>query len=255
MMLRNMLRKIAQSLSVIMLAWTFLLPLNVQAQEFSQQQTEIIKNMIREFMFKNPQALREAIINLQAFEREQQQKAARLALSQYGKSLFRSPNSYVAGNPDGDVTLVEFFDYNCGFCRRSMADLMALINTDPNLKVVFKEFPILGEGSDFAARAAMASIKQGKYMEFHMAMMKLRGSADKNSVMEIAEEVGLDTEKLKQEMKASYITEEIRDAQRTASAIGINGTPGFVIGDRVIGGAVGLAELRRQIALVRKSGS
>jgi len=243
------------AIAVLLMTVTLLLPVSVQAQEFNPQQTETIKNMIREYLLKNPQALKEAIISLQAYEQKEQQKAATQALSDNSASLYRSPYSFVAGNPDGDVTLIEFFDYNCGFCRRSMDDLMTLIKTDSNLKVIFKEFPILSEGSVFAARAALASIKQGRYMEFHKAMMQVRGSADKNNVLEIAEEVGLDVKKLTEEMKQSYINKEISDAQNTASAIGVNGTPAYVIGDRVISGAVGLAELRRQIAEVRKTGS
>jgi len=254
-MLKTLSRKISYSMFVVLMSLACLMPLSIHAQELSPQQNEQIKNMIREYLFKNPQALREAIINLQAFEQKQQQQAARQALAAHGKSLYRSPNSFVAGNLDGDVTLVEFFDYNCGFCRRSLSDLMTLIDTDPKLKVVFKEFPILSEGSIYASRAAIASIKQGKYMEFHKALMELRGTADKNSVLETAEEVGLDIAKLKKEMKEPYIDAEIRNAQATASAIGVNGTPAFVLGDRVIGGAVGIEELRRQIAEIRKSGS
>lgn len=255
MMPRGFANKVINSIGVLLLAMACLMPLSLHAQEFSPQQSEQIKNMIREYLFKNPQALREAIINLQAFEQKQQQETARLALSAHGDSLYRSPNSFVAGNPDGDVTLVEFFDYNCGFCRRSLNDILTLIDTDSNLKVIFKEFPILSEGSTFAARAAIASIKQGKYMEFHSALMKLRGSAGKNNVMEVAEEVGIDVKKLAEEMKATYITDAIRKATQTATAIGVNGTPAFVLGNRVIGGAVGIEELRRQIAEIRKSGS
>ncbi len=254
-MLRFISNKLSYSIGALLVAVTFLMPLDAPAQEFSPQQNEQIKKMIQEYLLKNPKDLRDAIISLQAYELEQQQKAARITLGAQEKSLYRSPVSYVAGNPNGDVTLIEFFDYNCSFCRRSMKDLITLIDTDPNLKVIFKEFPILGEGSVYAARAAVASMKQGKYVEFHMAMMQLRGSADKGNVLEIAEEVGLDVEKLKQEMKASYITKEIDEVLRTASAIGINGTPAYIVGDSVISGAVGLAELRRQIAEVRKSGS
>jgi len=254
-MLKKAAKYTSYAMAVLLMAVTLLLPVSIQAQEFNPQQTETIKNMIREYLLKNPQALKEAIIGLQAYEQKEQQKAAAQALSDNSASLYRSPYSYVGGNPDGDVTLIEFFDYNCGFCRRSMDDLMTLIKTDSNLKVIFKEFPILSEGSVYAARAALASMKQGKYMEFHMAMMQIRGSADKNNVLEIAEEVGLDVAKLTEEMKQSYINEEISDAQNTASAIGVNGTPAYVVGDRVISGAVGLAELRRQIAEVRKTGS
>jgi len=254
-MLRIFSKRLSNSIAALLVAMFCLISVDLQAQEFSPQQNEQIKNMIRNYLFKNPQALREAIISLQAYEQKQQQKSARDALAAHGKSLYRSPNSFVAGNPDGDVTLVEFFDYNCGFCRRSLDDLLTLIDTDPNLKVIFKEFPILSEGSVYAARAAIASIKQGKYLEFHKAIMQLRGSADETSVLDIAEEIGLDIAKLKLEMKAPYIDEEIRNAQQTATAIGVNGTPAFVLGDRVIGGAVGLDELRRQIAEIRKSGS
>ena len=242
-------------MGVLLMALGFLMPLNATAQEFTPQQNDQIKKMIQEYLFRNPKDLREAIIALQAFELQQQQKAARQALAAESDSLYRSTVSYVAGNPDGDVTLIEFFDYNCSFCRRSMKDLMTLIETDPKLKVIFKEFPILGEGSFFAARAAVASMKQGKYIEYHMAMMKIRGTADKNNVLEVAEEVGLDVLKLVKEMQKPYVTKEINEVLRTASAIGINGTPAYVVGENVISGAVGLAELRRQIAAVRKAGS
>jgi len=242
-------------MGLVLVAFGLLMPVKTTAQEFTPQQNDQIKKMIQEYLFKNPQDLREAIFALQAYELKQKQKAARMALVAQEKSLYRSTVSYVAGNPNGDVTLIEFFDYNCSYCRRSMNDLMTLIDTDPNLKVIFKEFPILGEGSFYAARAAVASMKQGKYVEFHKAMMQIRGSAGKGNVLEIAEEVGLDVEKLEQEMKAPYITKEIDEVLRTASAIGINGTPAYIIGDSVISGAVGLAELRRQIAEVRKSGS
>ena len=254
-MLKNISRKISYSISLLLVAIALLMPVKATAQEFTPQQNQQIQKMIQEYLFKNPKDLREAIIALQAYELRQQQKAARMALVAQEKSLYGSTVSYVAGNPNGDVTLIEFFDYNCAYCRRSMKDLMTLIDTDPNLKVIFKEFPILGEGSFYAARAAVASIKQGKYFEFHKAMMQVRGTTGKGNVLEIAEEVGLDVKKLEKEMKAPYITKEIDEVLRTASAIGINGTPAYVVGDSVISGAVGLAELRRQIAEVRKSGS
>jgi len=254
-MLRNISKKVSYSIGLLLVALGFLMPLTATAQEFTPQQNEQIKKMIKEYLFRNPKDLREAIFALQAYELKQKQKAARMALVAQEKSLYRSPVSYVAGNPNGDVTLIEFFDYNCSFCRRSMKDLMTLIDTDLNLKVIFKEFPILGDGSFYAARAAVASMKQEKYIEFHMAMMRVRGSTGKNNVLEIAEEVGLDVAKLEQEMKAPYVTKEINQVLQTASAIGINGTPAYVVGDSVISGAVGLEELRRQIAEVRKSGS
>ncbi len=254
-MLRNISKKISYSMGLMLVAVGLLMPLKAMAQEFTPQQNEQIKKMIQEYLFRNPKDLREAIIALQAYELKQQQKSARMALVAQQKNLYGSSVSFVAGNPNGDVTLIEFFDYNCTYCRRSMKDLMTLIDTDPKLKVIFKEFPILGEGSVYAARAAVASMKQEKYIEFHMALMQVRGSTGKGNVLEIAEEVGLDVEKLEKDMKAPYITKEIDEVLRTASAIGINGTPAYVIGDSVIGGAVGLAELRRQIAEVRKSGS
>ena len=256
-MLKTSLKKIARFTGKLAIAAALVLPLSSAqaAEEFTPQQNEQIKNMIREFLFKNPQALREAIIGLQAYEQRQQQNAAKQALTANGDALYRSPVSFVAGNPDGDVTLVEFFDYNCGFCKRSLNDLLTLIESDKNLKVVFKEFPILNEGSVYAARAAMASVKQGKYIEFHSTMMQLRGAATKTSVLEVAEEIGLDVAKLKKDMAAPYIDKQIAETLRVATAIGVNGTPAFVVGDRVIGGAVGLDELKRQIAEIRASGS
>src|SRR5690606_10376913 len=184
----------------------------------------------------------------------QQMSERKQAVRDNADRLFRSELDHVAGNPDGSITMVEFFDYNCGFCKRSVSDVVSLIDTDPDLRVVLKEFPILGPNSVFASRAAIAARKQGKYWEFHLAMMRARGTNDPAQVMRIAEEVGLDTDQLEADMNAPEVDQTIEQSFALANAMGIQGTPAFIIDDHLIAGALGLDALRTQIEDVRASG-
>ena len=156
--------------------------------------------------------------------------------------------SPVSGNPKGDVTLVEFFDYQCGYCKRSLKPVKDLLETDRQLRIVWKEFPILGPVSRFAARAAMASEKQGRYLEFHVAVMGSRGKLTEDRVMDIAGSVGLDVQRLRREMDDPAIEEYLDETIRLARVLGIEGTPAFVIGDTLVPGAVGGARLKELIA-------
>ena len=161
----------------------------------------------------------------------------------------------VTGNIDGDVTLVEFFDYNCGYCKRVFAYMNDIEKDDPNLRIVWKEFPILGPISRYAAQAAMAADRQGKYMEFHRALMSGARLVSEEQVLKIADETGLDVERLQQDMQDPAITAYIDETIELAATLGINGTPGFILGDEVIAGAISEADMKRLIELARQNQS
>ncbi len=221
---------------------------------FSDQQKEEMHKIIREYLVTNPDVLREAFEALEQQQQVAQQEESRNKIKQNADVLFRSERGFIYGNTDGNVTVVEFFDYNCGYCKRSLDDVMTLVETDDNLKLVLKEFPILGPGSLFAARAAIASKKQGKYWELHLALMQSQGAVDENLVLKIAAGVGLDVDKLKADMDDPEVSATINESMELANAIGINGTPAFIIDDTLIPGAMGIDGLRSQIAEVRDTG-
>ncbi len=155
------------------------------------------------------------------------------------------------GNPQGDVTLVEFFDYNCGYCKRAMTDMLDLMKTDPKLKVVLKEFPVLGEGSTQAAQVAVAVRMQDKtgkkYLEFHQKLLGGRGPADKARALAVAKEVGLDMARLEKDMASDEVKNTLAESFKIAEALGLNGTPSYVIGNEVVVGAVGLPTLKEKV--------
>jgi protein-disulfide isomerase len=167
--------------------------------------------------------------------------------------LLNDPDAPVAGNVVGNTTLVEFFDYNCPYCRRVAATVTDVVDDDPDLRLVYKEFPILGPGSQFAARAALASRKQAKYVPFHEALMAADGQVGEDGVLEIASQVGLDVDRLRRDMEDPAIEAAIRRNLELANALGITGTPSFVIGDRVVPGAVDRTTLESLIARARRS--
>ncbi|MDS9467898.1 DsbA family protein [Paracoccus sp. MBLB3053] len=166
-------------------------------------------------------------------------------------AVFNDPASPVMGNPAGDVTLVEFSDYNCGFCRKSMPVVMGLLKSDPGIKLVVHEIPIFGDGSRFAAKAALAAAKQGRYPEFHRALMGMNGRAEEASVMRVARDLGLDIARLKKDMESPEITAQIEKSLGLADDIGLVGTPSFVAGNRAVFGALPQADLAELVAEAR----
>ena len=203
------------------------------AQEFTEQQ---IKDLALQAILENPQIVMEAVAILQAredaFEAEQRDT---MLLSNRDR-LERDPNAPVLGNPDGDITVVE-----------------ALLDADPNIRLVYREWPILGEGSVFAARAALASRAQGKYEEFHWAMMGMRGRAEEASVLKIAAEIGMDLDQLRADMNAPEVDEHIQTSVELTAALGFGGTPSFVIGEALLAGFADTAELESYVAAARKA--
>lgn len=169
------------------------------------------------------------------------------------RDLERDPTAPVLGNRDGNITLTEFFDYNCSFCRRMVGTMQQLVTSDPNLRVVFREWPVFGEGSEFATRASLASLAQGKYWQFHAAMMKMRGRAEEASVMRVAREVGLDEAKLRKDMQAENVSRHIDMSFQLGDHMGLEGTPTFICGDAAAFGAMSLPEMREFVANGRRA--
>ena len=213
---------------------------------------DAFERRVRDYLVANPEVIVEAMQNLERKQREAEQTEAQAALTIHRDELFNSPESPVGGNPQGDVTMVEFFDYNCPYCRQVAPAMVAAEEGDPRLRIVYKEFPILGPNSVFAARAALAAHRQNLYPQFHKAMMQVSGSADEEQVIAVAEEIGLNVEQLRADMQDPAIDAEIDRNLALARALRINGTPGFVIGDEILRGATDLQTMQRLIDQARK---
>jgi protein-disulfide isomerase len=220
------------------------------AQEFTEDQ---IKDLALQAILENPQIVMEAVAILRAQEDEAQSQQLDSVLLSNRDALEQDPNAPVLGNPDGDVTIVEFFDYNCPYCKRVKPEMEALLASDPNIRVVYREWPILGEGSVFAARAALASRNQGKYVEFHWAMMTLQGRAEEASVLRVAAAIGIDVDQLRVDMDAAEIDEHIQTSMTLTSQLGFTGTPSFVIGDALVPGFVEASQLEAYVLAARKA--
>lgn len=210
---------------------------------------------IRDYLLENPEILVEVSNILRARQAEQEAAARAEVLASHRDRIERHPMTPVSGNPDGDVTIVEFFDYNCPWCKKALAQMVELEKEDPNLRVVWKEFPVLSAVSVYAARAAMAADRQGKYVEFHRAAMGGGRLASEEQVLKVAEKIGLDMERLKSDMQDPAITEYLQETMELAQALGISGTPSFVIGDHVAGGYISKEDMRRLIEQERRKGS
>ncbi len=200
-----------------------------------------IEAIVRDYILTNPDIVQEAL-DLIAERASAAEVAQRTEALESNRALLEnSPNQMVLGNPEGSVTMVEFFDYNCGFCRRAMGDMLDLIAEEPELRVVLKEFPVLGPGSLAAARvsSAITIMEPGKYLAFHQALLESREQADEAVALAVAEEVGVDMEVLRATLERPEVMVPIQEAYALAEAFGLNGTPSYVIGDEVVIGAVG----------------
>ena len=204
---------------------------------FSKEQKAGIEAIIREYLLANPEILFEVQNVLEKRAEEMQAARMRTAIKSNADDLYRRTDAPMVGDPDADVTVVEFFDYNCGFCKRGLTQLSKLIDEDKKVRVVFKELPILSQGSEEASRIALAAKKQGKYWEVHSALLNYRGALDGNSAMRVAGKLGLDVEKLNKDKDSKEVTAEIEKVRELAQKMGINGTPHFLVGDRTIPGA------------------
>jgi len=226
------------------------------AQTFSTDQRQEIEGIVKSYLVAHPEVLQEAIDALDKLQKQADADKARVTIKDNNATIFNSPHQVVLGNPQGNVTMVEFFDYNCGFCKHAMPDMFSLLKNDGNLKFVLKEFPVLGPGSVEAAHVAVAARMQDptgkKYIEFHQKLLGGRGPADKARALAVAKEVGYDVPRIEKDMDSDEVKTTINEDMKLADVLGVSGTPSYVIGNEVIVGAVGYDELKAKIDAERK---
>ncbi len=251
---KKLVTALARFTSAVLCAAVVAIGAAAAAETFTPEKARAIEKIVREYILKNPEIIIEAARILRKREETAALNQTRRNILAQRDELFNDPASPVGGNPQGDVTVVEFFDYQCPYCKRVFPSIQALLAEDRNLRYVFKEFPILGKASVFAARAALAAQRQGKYLEFHMVMMPAQGKLTEAKVMRLAEDVGLDVDRLRRDMADRDIGDMLRRNQELARALNVNGTPAFVIGDTVVPGAVDINTLRSLIARARQTG-
>jgi protein-disulfide isomerase len=218
------------------------------AAEFSPAQRQAIESIIHDYLTNNPDALIHALQAAKAkLERDADAKTAEL-IANHHREIYDDPQTPLGGNPQGKVSLVEFFDYRCPYCKETQPALEQLLAGNTRVRMVYKELPILGQVSVTAAQVALAAERQGKYEAFHRAMMAARGNITDATVSQVARSVGLDMHRLERDVKAPEIAKAIDSNLKLADALEINGTPAFVIGDRMIPGAVDLTKLQQLVA-------
>lgn len=222
------------------------------ARAMSDSERAAIEGVVHKYLVAHPEVLVEAMQALEAKQKAAKDKEGRASISANKPKLFDDPNSPVTGNLNGDITVVEFFDYQCGYCKSVLDDVNRLIKDDRGIKVVYKEFPILGPGSTVAARAALAARLQGKYVEAHNVLMAHRGRLDDATVMRLLTGIGLDEATLKADMEKPEIGAIIDANMALAQKLDIHGTPAFVFNDRLVPGAIHYDDMKRTVAEIRK---
>jgi len=211
-----------------------------------------IGKSIRDYLMANPEVLVEAMKELERREDSERDTQAQKGVMEHQKELLNDPDSPFSGNPSGDVTIVEFSDYQCPYCKRAFSAIKSVMAADSKVKLVYKDLPILGDASKIAAFAALASRNQNKHEAFHDALMAYNGRLDRDRIMEIAKSVGIDTDKLQKDMEDPKLKEIIDRNVALASALGVRGTPAFVIGKQFVPGAVDADALKQLISDARK---
>jgi protein-disulfide isomerase len=242
--------------ATIVLLMSALSPATVNAAAFTADQRGEIGEIVREYLLSHPELLQEVMAELEKRQTAAEAEKHRLAIKENRETIFNSPRQINLGNPQGDVTLVEFFDYNCGYCKRAMSDMLELLKTDGKLKFVLKEFPVLGEGSVQAAQVAagvrMQDVSGGKkYLDFHLKLLGGRGQADKTRALAVAKEVGFDVARVEKDMASPEVKAQLEESFRLGDALGLNGTPSYVLGNDVLIGAIGLEALREKVNTAR----
>ena len=225
-------------------------PAAAPAQTFSGDQRGEIERIVREYLLSHPESLQEVMTELEKRQAAAETEKHRAAVQEHNATIFSSPRQVTLGNAQGDVTVVEFFDYNCGYCKRAMTDMLEILK-DSKVKFVLKEFPVLGEGSVQAAQVAAAARMQDKtgkkYLEFHQKLLGGRGQADKARALAVAKEVGFDVARIEKDMASDEVKGQLEESFKLAEALGLNGTPSYVVGSDVVVGAVGLSALKEKI--------
>jgi protein-disulfide isomerase len=240
------------ALCASLLAATALFAPPASAQTFSDDQRTQIEGIIKDYLMKHPEVIQDVMSALDKKQQEADAAKASAVIKDNNATLFNSPHQVVLGNPQGSTQVVEFFDYNCGFCKHALPDMLTLLKTNPDLKFVLKEFPVLGEGSIEAAHVAVAARMQDptgkKYMDFHQKLLGGRGPADKAHALAAAKDVGFDMSRIEKDMNSDEVKATIDEDMKLADALGVNGTPSYIVGNQLVVGAVGLDELKERIA-------
>ena len=239
------------------LALAFPAMAQTEQSRFDAEAKQAIETIVHQYLVEHPEVLLEALDSLEAKRASQQMASQKAAIAEHGAALFASPEGTVLGNPAGDVTLVEFFDYNCGYCKQALADMDALIAADPNVRFVLKEIPVLGPQSLAAAQVSLAVREAApeRYAEFHRALLEKRGVADEASALAVAEDLGLAIEEVRASMASPAVAAALAESNEIAEGLAINGTPTYVFSDTVLAGAVGAEALAAGVANVRECGS
>ena len=213
------------------------------------QDTDLEKKVL-EIIRNNPEIIMEAIKILQAKDAKNKQEQADQNIKSNKQRLEDDKSAPILGNPTGEIIIVEFFDYNCGYCRRAFKTIMNLIADNNAVKVVMRELPILGDASVFTAKASLASQKQQKYEEFHVALMNNRSRNTEKSVLKIAKKIGMDIDQLQLDMNSSFVLDHIEESQKLSESLGISGTPAFVFGEKIVPGAIDLQAMKDLVAQI-----
>jgi protein-disulfide isomerase len=227
-------------------------PRPLAAAEITPEQRRAIEGIIHDYLMQNPDVLIEALREAEAKASSDAEAKAVLVLRDRRREIFDDPATPVGGNPQGDVAIVEFFDYRCPYCKQVHPAIQKLLDQDRKLRFVYKEFPVLGAQSDLAAHAALAARLQGKYEPFHAALMATKGQITEEAMYRLAGSVGLDVDRLKRDMADPEIDRALSANKGLANALDIRGTPGFIIGDHIVRGAIDLDDLKGMVADARK---
>lgn len=250
---KTLLRALRQGLAAAGVSMLLAVPVAASETEQSLPVTPEFEQRVRDYILSNPEVVVQAFQLWQAQQQVQQQERVSATIRQRSAQLLADPESPVGGNPDGDVTVVEFFDYNCGYCKQVAPVMQAVEQEDSGVRIVYKEFPILGPVSEYAARAALAARAQGKYLALHNAMINSRQRLSETLILEYAQNVGLDIDRLKIDMQADEIDAQFARNKTLARDLNITGTPGFVIGMQVLAGAADQATFENLISQARET--
>jgi protein-disulfide isomerase len=247
MTIRRSVSLLAAALSGILVTATH------AAETVMPAEKSVVEQMIHDYILQHPEIVSQALQSAQDKRKTQVEEVNRAAVAEKRNALLDDPMSLVAGNVKGDVTIVEFFDYRCGYCKQVEPALESLVHEDGGIRVIYKELPILGSDSRYAAQVALAARRQAKYGNFHTAMMAARGRIDQRSVLDIAASAGVDVDQVQTDLQAVEINDTIERNLALAQSLGIRGTPTFVIGDEIVFGAIDLATMKQKVATMRKS--
>jgi protein-disulfide isomerase len=237
--------------SSLLLAFLLLAP-TWAAEPLSPAQKEEVEKIMRDYFLAHPEFMVEVLHAAEAKLKEEKAEESKLLIAAKQGELFHDETAPIGGNPNGDVTIVEFFDYRCPYCKQVEPSLEALIKEDPKLRIVYKEFPVLGPASIYASRMALAARMQGKYAAFHDAMMAAKGQIAEETILKVAKSVGLDMDKAKADMRAPEIEDQLKRNYTLAQELDIQGTPAFVVGNKLIPGATDIDNLKKLVAAARK---